>query len=138
MAPETMIDVVQDNEAVGAEVSVPVSAQVSPIASATASATADVRPDVEKHTAANNTTSRIENYNPAALLDFLIASMRLANDRALAVKMNMRPSLVAKLREGRIAVSGSILMWMQQASGLTVQQLRAVLGDQRTKLRFNG
>jgi hypothetical protein len=80
----------------------------------------------------------IENYNPAALLDFLLATMRLANDRALAVKMNMRPSLVAKLREGRIAVSGSILMWMQQASGLTIQQLRTVLGDQRTKLRFNG
>lgn len=88
--------------------------------------------------AKTSATPSIENYNPAALLDFLLATMRLANDRALAVKMNMRPSLVAKLREGRIAVSGSILMWMQQASGLTIQQLRTVLGDQRTKLRFNG
>ncbi|MGI4848299.1 MAG: hypothetical protein ACRYGK_09205 [Janthinobacterium lividum] len=76
-------------------------------------------------------------YSPAALLDHLLATMRLANDRALAAKMNMRPSLVAKLREGRIAVSGSILLWMHQASGLTTAQLRSVLGDQRIRLRFN-
>jgi hypothetical protein len=87
--------------------------------------------------AATGQTRKAGKYNPNALLDHVMATMRLQSDRALAIKLNIRPRLIAMIRDGKLAISASMLMWMQQISGLSVTELRAALGDQRGRVRLN-
>jgi plasmid maintenance system antidote protein VapI len=57
--------------------------------------------------------------------------MHLEDDSALAHKLKVAPNIVTMMREGRISVSASMLIWMREASGMSLQQLRKMLKDQR-------
>jgi antitoxin HigA-1 len=74
--------------------------------------------------------------NPNRMLDTLIANMRLEDDSALARRLKMAPPIVTMLREGRIAVSPSMLRWMHEASGMSIQELSELLEDERATYRL--
>ncbi len=65
--------------------------------------------------------------DPNYLLNQLTSVMHLDNDLALARKLNLAPRTLAMLREGRLQVSTSMLLWMHQASGIGIPALRSML-----------
>lgn len=79
----------------------------------------------------NHTPVSIEDDNPNHMLDALIKHMHLEDDSALAHKLKVAPNIVTMMREGRISVSASMLIWMREASGMSLQQLRKMLKDKR-------
>ena len=76
-------------------------------------------------------------YDPDHLLDALIAAMQLANDRALARKLNVAEPVLQKIRRRKLPVTASMLMWMHEATGISIAELRRLMGDRRTRCRLS-
>jgi hypothetical protein len=70
-------------------------------------------------------------YDPDHLLDALCTHLGLANDAALSRKLRVKPPTLSKVRNRRVAVSSALLIAMHEASGLTISELRALMGDRR-------
>lgn len=79
-------------------------------------------------------TSRIA-YNPNHLIDTLSANLRIKNDAALCRILEVSPPVISRIRTGSLPVSGSILLRMHDVSGLSLKDLRFLLGDRRKKFR---
>ena len=77
-----------------------------------------------------------EDYDPALLLNSIMDSMHLSEDAELAKRLRMDRRLLSKIRERRLQISGSMLMQMQEATGITIAELRRILGDRRSKSRM--
>lgn len=77
-----------------------------------------------------------DRYNPNHMLDSLTAIIGVKNDIGLARKLKVSEQVISKMREGKISVSASMMMWLHEASGLSVQELRQLLGDRRAKCRM--
>lgn len=75
-------------------------------------------------------------YDPEQLLDCLLDKMHLREDAELAKKLKMDKRLLSKIRERRLQISGSMLMLMQEATGITIAELRRILGDRRSTSRM--
>jgi hypothetical protein len=75
-------------------------------------------------------------YNPAALLDTLLQHLRINSDHALSRKLKVTKDIITRIREGSIPVGASMLLWMHEASGISVDELRKALGDRRAKCRL--
>lgn len=78
-----------------------------------------------------------ESYNPNHLLDILLGKMQLKNDAALSRMLEVAPPVISKIRHRRLPVGASILIRMHEVSGLSVGDLRALLGDRRQKFRLS-
>jgi hypothetical protein len=79
-----------------------------------------------------------ESYDPAFLLDTLLARMHLKEDVELAKKLKMNERLLSKIRDRRLQISGSMLMLMQEATGISISELRVMLKDRRRTSRMAG
>jgi len=77
-----------------------------------------------------------EDYDPELLLNALLASMHLTEDAELAKRLRMDKRLLGQIRMRRLQISGSMLMLMQEASGITIAELRRILGDRRGTSRM--
>ncbi|MGV3654269.1 MAG: hypothetical protein ACO1N5_08620 [Noviherbaspirillum sp.] len=76
-------------------------------------------------------------YDPNRLLDNLIERLQLKNDAALARSLDVAPPLISKIRHRRLPVGASLLIRMNEVSGLSIQELRKIMGDRRTKVRIS-
>jgi hypothetical protein len=83
-----------------------------------------------------NQPNNTGHYNPGQLLDFLIQKMDLPNDGALAKELKVAKSVIEQIRNGELPVGGSILLWMHEATGIHVDELRSLMGDRRTASRL--
>lgn len=70
-------------------------------------------------------------YDPEVLLDTLMCILGAPNDRQLAHRLKVAPSQVCKVRKRRISVAPSLLIGMHEETGLSIRQLRALMGDYR-------
>ena len=70
-------------------------------------------------------------YNPNGLLDCLIERLLLKNDAALSRQLNVAPPVISKIRHYRLPVGASILIRMHEVSGLSIRDLRYLMGDRR-------
>jgi len=70
-------------------------------------------------------------YDPAILLDTLMHLLGARNDRQLATRLNVNPSQICKVRKRRLSVAPALLISMHEETGLTLRQLRALMGDYR-------
>jgi hypothetical protein len=77
-----------------------------------------------------------EDYNPELLLNSLMDRMHLTEEGELAKHLRMDKRLLGKIRERRLQISGSMLMQMQEATGITIAELRRILGDRRGTSRI--
>jgi plasmid maintenance system antidote protein VapI len=77
------------------------------------------------------------NYNPNHLLDSLIEKMKLKNDASLSRLLEVAPPVISKIRHRRLPVGASILIRMHEVTGLSVSELRDLLGDRRQKYRIS-
>lgn len=77
-------------------------------------------------------------YDPGLFLDWLIRQLYLANDAQLARTLKIDRKLLARIRDRREPISGSMLMGMQEATGIPVERLRTMLNDRRRTCRMAG
>jgi hypothetical protein len=70
-------------------------------------------------------------YNPEPLLDTLMRILGVRNDRQLAYRLSVNPPQICKVRKRRLSVAPSLLISMHEESGLSLLQLRALMGDYR-------
>ena len=76
-------------------------------------------------------------YDPNRLLDTLLSNMKLKNDAALSRALEVAPPVISKVRHARLPVGGSLLIRMHEVSGMSIQDLRHLMGDRRTKYRIS-
>ena len=70
-------------------------------------------------------------YTPANLLDTLLDKMQLQNDVALAHALGVTPPVISKIRQCQKPIGAALLLRMHEQSGLSVQELRQLMGDPR-------
>lgn len=58
--------------------------------------------------------------------------MGLQDDEALARKLKVVKPIVTMIRKRRLSITAPVLMWMHEASGLSIAELRALIDDHRT------
>jgi hypothetical protein len=85
--------------------------------------------------AAAQETSAAEVMNPNALLDFLIGKLNLKNDAHLSRVLDVAPPVISKVRNLRLPVGATLLISMHEVTGLSIADLRGLMGDRRAKFR---
>lgn len=75
-------------------------------------------------------------YDPNHFLNCLIEMTGVANDAKLARRLKVSPRIIKMMRERTISISASMMMWLHDATGLTIEELRGLLGDRRAKHRL--
>lgn len=76
-------------------------------------------------------------YDPNRLLDHLIEKMRLKNDAALGRMLEVAPPVISKIRHRHLPVGASLLIRMHEVTGMSIRELRDLMGDRRTKYRLS-
>lgn len=79
-----------------------------------------------------------EVHDPKRLPDSLLGRMRLKDDAALARILKIEKRLMGKIRDRRLQISGSMLLPIQEATGIRVGELRSVLRDRRRRSGMTG
>ncbi|MFC7515876.1 helix-turn-helix domain-containing protein [Herbaspirillum sp. GCM10030257] len=77
-----------------------------------------------------------QNYNPNDLFDALIKRLQLSSDNALSKRLSMARHVVENIRRGRIPLAASLLLAIQQQTGISIDELRRLMGDRRAKFRL--
>jgi plasmid maintenance system antidote protein VapI len=72
-------------------------------------------------------------YNPDQLLDGIINLLGLKNDAALSRALEVAPPLISKIRHQRLTISASMLLRMHEVTGMSIRELRHLMGDYRAK-----
>jgi hypothetical protein len=75
-------------------------------------------------------------YNPNRLFDALIKRMGLENDGALSRKLRVATQVISNIRHGRLPVGASMLIWINEATGISICELRELMGDRRATCRL--
>jgi len=83
------------------------------------------------------TYGAIATYDPNRLLDTLISKLGLKNDAQLCRVLSVAPPLISKIRHRRLPVGAALLIRMHEATGITIAELRELMGDRRTKYRIS-
>lgn len=76
-------------------------------------------------------------YSVPALLDALTRQLNLKNDAALSRALEVAPPVISKVRNGKLPVGASLLIRMHEVSGLSILELRHLMGDRREKFRIS-
>lgn len=76
-------------------------------------------------------------YNPNKLFDALLERLGLANDGALSRKLKVATGIINDIRKCKRPVAGSMLLWISDITGITVSELRLLMGDRRAKCRLS-
>jgi hypothetical protein len=74
-------------------------------------------------------------YEPNVLFDELIQLRRLKNDAALALVLEVAPAVISNIRHKKLPVGATLLIRMHEESGLSIKDLRALMGDRRAKFK---
>jgi hypothetical protein len=81
-----------------------------------------------------NTETQNE-YNPNNLLDVIIGKMQLKNDAALSRCLEVQPPVISKIRHHRLPIAASMLIRIHEVTGLSIRDIRELMGDRRKKYR---
>jgi hypothetical protein len=77
-----------------------------------------------------------QSYDPNNLLNTLSENLHVTDDAELASALELSRPLIGRIRLGKLRVGGTILLRMQELSGIPIQKLKAILGDRRSRFRF--
>jgi hypothetical protein len=78
-----------------------------------------------------------ESYSPSHLLDISLGKLQLRNDAALSRMLEVTPPMISKIRHRRQPLGASLLIRMHEITGLSIRDLRDLMGDRRTKYRMS-
>jgi len=73
------------------------------------------------------------NYDPNHLLNTIIKNLHLKNDAALSRALEVAPPVISKIRHRHLAVGATLLIRMNEISGIEIKELRELMGDKRKK-----
>lgn len=76
-------------------------------------------------------------YNPNYMLDFVLGKLQLKNDAALARVLEVAPPVISKIRHHRLPVGATMLIRIHEVSGLSIRDIRDLMGDRRTSYRLS-
>lgn len=76
-------------------------------------------------------------YHPDHLLDALRLRLQLNSDEALSRKLHVAPRIIRQIRAGTLPIGASMLIWMSEATGISIAQLRELMGDRRRICRVS-
>lgn len=79
-----------------------------------------------------------EQFNPGALLDALMSKLQVKTDAALARMLEVAPPVISNIRHHRLPVGASLLIRMNEVTGLSIRDLRDLMGDRREFFRLAG
>ncbi len=77
-------------------------------------------------------------YNPNMLFDVLLATFGLDDDEALGSVLHIGAPLIRRIRCGQVPVDPLLLLRMNELSGISVRELRRLMGDRRAEWRLPG
>jgi hypothetical protein len=75
-------------------------------------------------------------YDPNNLLDTVISHLELRNDAALSRILGVEAPVISKIRHRRVPVGASLLIRIHEVTEISIQDLRALMGDQRKCFRI--
>ncbi|HEY0844002.1 MAG TPA: hypothetical protein VGE12_01455 [Noviherbaspirillum sp.] len=75
-------------------------------------------------------------YHPDQLLDALLHRLGLRGDGALASRLKIDKRLLREIRYGRQPIPASLLLLMQESTGISIAELRRAMGDRRARIRL--
>jgi hypothetical protein len=76
-------------------------------------------------------------YDPNRLLDSVMHRLGLNSDRELSRKLHVTLQVIARIRSGRLPIGASMLLWISECTGDSINELRHILGDRRARARLN-
>lgn len=85
----------------------------------------------------NASSAEQRQYNPDNLLGSIISKLNLKNDAALSRALEVAPPVISKIRHRRLPVGASLLIRMHEVTDLSIEELRALMGDRRNKFRIS-
>jgi hypothetical protein len=112
-----------------------------PLVKTSASLPADAPADLRKKTTAPARTtppaaSRILPYDPNRLLDTVAERLGISGDRMLSRMLQLSLQIIGGMRSGSLPVRASMLLAIAECAGTSVDELRHILGDRRSKARM--
>ncbi|HYD59420.1 MAG TPA: hypothetical protein VEC35_03655 [Noviherbaspirillum sp.] len=75
-------------------------------------------------------------FDPNRLFDALLDQLELENDEALAHTLHVEPYLIKRIRDHQYALDPSLLIRINEVSGINMRELRQIMGDRRTEYRL--
>lgn len=75
-------------------------------------------------------------YDPNRFFDEIRSRMRLKNDAAISRLLEVNPPVISKIRHGKLPIGASLLIRAHEATGLSIADLRALMGDRRRRFRI--
>jgi len=70
-------------------------------------------------------------YDPESLLNTVMRLLCVKNDRQLAVRLGVQAPQICKIRKRRVPVAPALLISMHEETGLSLRELRTLMGDYR-------
>jgi hypothetical protein len=76
-------------------------------------------------------------FDPNRLFDALLDQLDLENDEALSHALHVEPYLVKRIREHQLPLDPSLLIRINEVSGINMRELRQIMGDRRAEYRLD-
>lgn len=83
-----------------------------------------------------NPAPTVAPYHPERVLDKVSEKLKLCNDAALARALKIAAPLLDQIRQRQMPLRASILLRINEVSGLSMGELRSLMGDRRSKFRM--
>jgi plasmid maintenance system antidote protein VapI len=64
------------------------------------------------------------------LLDALLDEQRLKNDAALARWLDVAPSVISKIRRGKVSITASAMISIHERAGMPISRIKALASGQ--------
>ena len=77
--------------------------------------------------------NELETYDPDRMLDEVLHRMRLKSDASLGRLVEISPPSISKVRQRHLPVGAIMLIRLHEVSGISIAELRALMGDSRPK-----
>lgn len=79
--------------------------------------------------------SKEHDYEPNRLLDALREKLQLKSDAELSRELEVAQPIISRIRHRKACVGAAVLIRMHEVSGLTIGDLRNLMGDRRIRFR---
>jgi DNA-binding transcriptional regulator YdaS (Cro superfamily) len=76
-------------------------------------------------------------YDPNRLLNAVMSCLQVTTDTALARALKLKPSAITDVRTGHRPVSATLALLLEQVTGMTMQDIRQLMGDRRARFRLS-
>ena len=70
-------------------------------------------------------------YQPDVLLDIIRQKISQKNDRQMSISLGISPATISRIRHRKIGIGDGVLLVFHEATGLSIEELRQIMGDKQ-------